>query len=243
MIKCISFDFDRTLTHVLPLTHHFIPKLLKDKGYEISVDDFIRSSIKLRKNLPSHLKDNFEIYGTLSREERRQFIFDYNLARIDNLNANSKISNYEQSKVWIVEQLMTSQKKMLYNDVVDTITKLNEEKYLLYILSGNHSDGIIEILEQAGILHLFEDIITVDKYNPMKIDNFEVLLKLTKLLPQEILHIGDDLKTDGKAIDYNINTIIIRRHHQLVFDGNENLSDYTVICKLSELFEYLKLID
>ncbi|NHK31274.1 MAG: HAD family hydrolase [Asgard group archaeon] len=239
MIKCISFDFDRTLTHVVPLTHHYIPKLLKEKGYEISVEDFVQSSIKLRRNLPDHLVGNFNIYGTLSREERRQFIFDYNIARIDHLNAQSKIKNYEKTRFWIVEQLMANQKKILYNDVVETITKLNEEKYLLYILSGNHSDGIIEILEQADILHYFEDIITVDKYNPMKTDNFTKLLELSKLLPQEILHIGDDLKTDGKAIDFNIKTMIIRRPLQLFFDGNENLSDYKVIHELSELLEYL----
>jgi FMN phosphatase YigB (HAD superfamily) len=241
MVKCISFDFDRTLTHVVPLTHHYIPKLLKEKGYEISIGDFVQSSIKLRRNLPEHLIHKFSLYGTLTQEERRQFIFDYNVARIDHLNAKSKIENYEQTKFWIVEQLMTNQKKILYNDVVETITKLNEEKYLLYILSGNHSDGIIEILEEAEILHFFEEIITVDKYNPMKTDNFTKLLELSDLQPQEILHIGDDLKTDGKAIDYNIKTMIIRRPHQLFFDRDENLSNFKVIHELTELLEYLNI--
>ncbi|NHJ39454.1 MAG: HAD family hydrolase [Asgard group archaeon] len=239
MIKCISFDFDRTLSHVVPLTHHYIPKLLKEKGLVISIEEFIEASIELRKNLPSHLVKNFDIYGTLSSEERKQFIFDYNLARIDNLKAQLKIKDYEQTKIWIVEQLMKNQKKILYDDVVETIKKLSEKNYRLFILSGNHSDGIIEILSQAEILHLFEDIITVDKYNSLKTDNFTILLEKTQLAPHEILHIGDDLQTDGKAINYKIKTLIIRRPHQLIFDENENIANYNVIIELSEIFDFL----
>ncbi|NHJ48259.1 MAG: HAD family hydrolase [Asgard group archaeon] len=239
MVKCISFDFDRTLSHVVPLTHFYIPKLLKEKGIEISVDEFVRSSINLRNNLPQSLVNRFAIYGTLSQAERRQFIYEYNMARIDNLNLDKEINELNEIKNWIVEKLMQNQKKLLYDDVISTIKLLKQDNYLLYIQSGNHSDGIIELLDEAGLLPLFEEIVTVDRFHPDKVENFRTILNLSKLNPKEILHIGDDLETDGKAVDYGINTVIIRRPKQLFFDDKHLLSNYKVISELSELLEYL----
>jgi HAD superfamily hydrolase (TIGR01549 family) len=235
MISCISFDFDRTLSHVVPLTHYYIPKLLNEKGIDISIEEFVNSSISLRNNLPEYLVERFAIYGTLSYADRRKFIYEYNVARIDNL----KVEVPDDTKNWIIEQLMQNQKKILYDDVGPTIKKLKEENYQLYILSGNHSDGIIELLDNAGSLPLFEDIITVDRFHPEKVDNFRTLLDLSKLKPNEILHIGDDLITDGKAIDYGINTVIIRRPRQLFFDDKYLLSNFKVISELSELHLHL----
>ncbi|MBN1327921.1 MAG: HAD family hydrolase [Candidatus Heimdallarchaeota archaeon] len=240
MIKCVSFDFDRTLSYVSPLTHFLIPELLKQKGFPISVEDFINNSILLRSNLPLHLKNKFDIFGTLSKEERALFIKEYNIARIDMLKLDSDPQEIVTLKDWLVEQLLTQQKKILYDDVIPTIKKLYQQNYKLYILSGNHSDGIIELLEEAKILQLFECIITVDKYHPKKTNNFQILLENTGLLPEEILHIGDDLNTDGLAAwKYDIQVIIIRRPHQIVFN-EDNLLNFKVINQLNEIFPYLE---
>jgi HAD superfamily hydrolase (TIGR01549 family) len=239
MIKCISFDFDRTLSHVVPPTHYYIPQLLAQKGVNISIDDFTKICIDLLDNLPSNLIQSYTLYGTLSQAERSQFIRNYNLARITLAYRHANVPIDNQHIQWILEQARQNQKKILYDDVVDLIKELKRQKYLLFILSGNHSDGIIELLDEVQILSDFEDIITVDKYHPLKVDNYKTLIEKTKLQPSEILHIGDDLRTDGKAADYGINTIIIRRPKQFLLDEEESLKNYKVITELSELLDHL----
>ncbi len=239
MIKCVSFDFDRTISHVTPLTHHFVPKLLAQKGINISVEQFMQHSISLRRNLPEHLVDRFSKYGTLPKAEREQFLKEYNRARVDMIDLTYSGDDLEELKNWLVEQIFLTQQKILYDDVVEIIIKLKQLDKKIYILSGNHSDGITEILDQAGILDSFEEIITVDKYHPEKIDNYQVLLDLSQLKPEEILHIGDDVITDGLGpAKHNINVLIIRREKQMVFfeDPDHN---FKTISNLQELFSFL----
>ncbi len=239
MIKGISFDFDRTIAHVTPLTHLFVPQLLAQKGITVSVEHFMEQCVYLRRNLPEHLQDRFDRYGTLAREDREQFLKEYNKARVEMIDLSGSEEEIEDLRNWLVEQIYLTQKKILYEDVVETITKLKNQGKKLYILSGNHSDGIIEILDQAGIHDLFDEIITVDKYNIKKIDNYPILLDYSQLKPEEILHIGDDVITDGFGpAKYNINVLIIRRDKQLVFFETPD-HDFKIIKNLYEIFDYL----
>ncbi|HUU79262.1 MAG TPA: HAD family hydrolase [candidate division Zixibacteria bacterium] len=241
MIKCVSFDFDRTLAHVTPLIHHLVPKLLAEKGIHISVEEFKEKCIEMRINLPSHIKESFSRFGTLPKDERNQFLMEYNKARIAVLNLDIEDKEeITELKNWLAKQIFITQKKILYEDVIPTIRKLDSLGMKQYILSGNHSDGIIELLEQAGIIDFFQELITVDKYSPRKVRNFKILLDHSKYLPEDILHIGDDIITDGfGSKGYNINSIIIRRPEQLVF-VKENENDFPVIAELSELFNFIK---
>ena len=239
MIKCVSFDFDRTIAHVTPLTHHFVPKLLAQKGINVSVEEFLQHSIYLRKNMPEHLVDRFSKYGTLPKEEREQFLKEYNRARVDMIDLTYSGDDLEELKNWLVEQIFSTQKKILYDDVVDTIIKLKKMGKKVYILSGNHSDGITEMLDQAGIFDSFEEIITVDKFFTEKTDNYQVLLDLTQLEPEEILHVGDDVMSDGFGpMKHNINVLIIRREKQMVvFEDPDH--NFKTITTLQELFDFL----
>ncbi len=239
MIKCISFDFDRTLAHVTPTTPDLIQRLLAQKGIIVTKDELKQGSSKVFQNLPENLKQQLNIFGTLSKEERIQFIKEYNKIRVDMLEIQNSCHDIEELKTWLANQIFIIQKKVLYDDVVETIKQLNRKKIKQYVLSGNHSDGIIELLEQNNIINFFEKIITVDKYNPQKIDNYKILLEHSKLQPSEILHVGDELKTDGiGARNYNLNVLIIRREEELVF--SENLDQrFNTISKLTELFNYI----
>jgi HAD superfamily hydrolase (TIGR01549 family) len=239
LIKCVSFDFDRTIAHVTPLTHHFVPELLAQKGINVSVEQFLQHSIYLRRNLPEYLADRFSKYGTLPREEREQFLKEYNSARVDMIDLTYSGDDLEELKNWLVEQIYLTQKKVLYDDVVDTIVKLKQLDKKIYILSGNHSDGITELLDQAGILDSFEEIITVDKYFPEKTDNYQVLLEKSQFEPEEILHIGDDVTSDGFGPKkHNINVLIIRREKQMVVFEDPN-NEFKTIITLQELFGFL----
>ena len=240
MIKCISFDFDSTLAHVIPKTHILIPKLLREKGYQVTLEDFRLQCIKLRNNIPLHLQDHYRRYGTLSKEERIAFLKKYNKARVDMLELSETAEEIDKLKNWLAEEIFKQQKKILYDDVTYTIEKLAKENYKLYILSGNHSEGIQELLQEAGIFDYFEELITVDKYNQKKIANFKVLLEHSNLSAEEILHIGDDYKTDGYGPkEFGIRSIIINRPEQLFYDSRDD-ETFPSITELSQLFPYLQ---
>ncbi len=239
MIKCISFDFDRTLAYVRPQTHHLVPKLLTEKGINISADEFLKKCVELRQNIPVHLQDHYFRFGSLSKKLRTAFLKEYNKARIDMLELSGDQKEVDTLKEWLTNQIYLQQNKVLYDDIVDVVKQLGNLGIRQYILSGNHSDGIIELLEKSNILQYFEEIITVDKYFDKKIANFRILLEHSHFSPQEILHIGDDLVTDGYGPrDYQIKSIIIRRSNQLDFLAKHD-ENFQVITKLNELVKFL----
>ncbi|MHA1155559.1 MAG: HAD family hydrolase [Candidatus Heimdallarchaeota archaeon] len=239
MIKCISFDFDRTLAHVKPHTHHLVPKLLAEKGIHVSIEEFQQKCAELRQNIPIHLQDHYLRFGCLSKELRDNFLKEYNKARIDLLELDGDQKEIEILKEWLTNQIYVQQKKILYDDVVSMIKKLSNLGLKQYILSGNHSDGIVQLLKESNILDYFEEIITVDKYNAKKIANFKILLEHSNFSPDKILHIGDDLKTDGYGPrGFQIKSIIIRRADQLVFLPKHDES-FQSITKLDELTRFL----
>ena len=161
-------------------------------------------------------------FGSLPKEERIQFNKVYNYERIKRLNLPGEKNEIEKITQWVVEKVFQTQKKVLYQDVKSTIENLAKMGKKLYILSGNHSDGIIELLKENQLLNYFEEIITVNKYNKLKADNFRILLDHTNASPKEIVHIGDDVITDGLgAKRFNIDAIIIRRESQLVYDNEQ----------------------
>lgn len=239
MIKCISFDFDRTLAHVQPQTHYLVPKLLAERGIHVSVDEFLQKCVEFRQNIPVHLQDYFNRFGTLSKELRDNFLKDYNKARIDLLELDGDQKEIEILKEWLTNQIHLQRKKILYDDVVSVVKKLGNLGIIQYILSGNHSDGIVQLLKESNILDYFEEIITVDKYSAKKIANFKILLEHSHFPPNKILHIGDDLVTDGFGPrGYQIKSIIIRRPNQLVFLEKHDESFQTIV-KLDELTKFL----
>ncbi|NHJ86155.1 MAG: HAD family hydrolase [Asgard group archaeon] len=238
-IKCISFDFDNTLAYVSPKTHILIPRLLRMKGYMISTEEFKESCITIRNNMPDHLAKKVIRFGSLPLEERQQFIKDYNYYRIDNLQLEGDKEDIERIKKWLVNQLNIRQRKVLYNDVKDVITELKNRHLKLYVISGNHSDGIIELLANDNLLIYFDDIISVDKFSIKKIDNYQVLLEKSKLRPDEIIHIGDDPHTDGIAPQkHGIKSIIIKRRGALR-SALISSDIYPTITKLTGIFHYI----
>ena len=240
MIKCISFDFDHTLGTVTPFTHHFIPELLKQYGYNVSITEFKQACKDLRDNIPENLKDRFIKFGTLPNEERINFLREYNKTRIDFLHLKCPPDDLEKLKNKVIEELLAKQKRVLYSDVYNTIIKLKKMNYKIYIVSGNHSDGIIDLLKNANLLSYFEELITVDRFKPNKIDNYEFLLNHAKVKPEEILHIGDEVKQDGYVPSkYNIQVLILRRKDELTFD-DDSQHNFPIINQLNDIFTYLK---
>jgi len=237
--KYLSFDFDRTIAYVTPLSHHIIPELLNEKGFSVTIDEFKKISEDLHTSPPEYLLDKYNRYGTMPNAERTQFNKEYNVARMNALGLPGL--EKENNKIFqlVIEEAYRIQKKILYDDVHSTILKLSQMGRQLYILSGNHSELITEILGENQLLEYFEEIITVDKFSAVKEENFQVLLDHSNASPREIVHIGDDVFSDGLgAKKFNIDSIIIRRESQLVYK-NEQEEQFPVITNLTELFDYV----
>ena len=133
LIKCISFDFDRTLAYVTPNTYELIPKLLTLKGIKVTSQEIIKGRSKVLQNLPDNLKQQRDIFGTLSKEDRIQFIREYNKLLIDMLNLQKPRDDIEGLKNWLAEQIFITQKKILYNDVVEVIKLLSGNNNIMMI--------------------------------------------------------------------------------------------------------------
>ncbi|MHA1434243.1 MAG: HAD family hydrolase [Candidatus Heimdallarchaeota archaeon] len=239
MYKCVSFDFDRTIAYVTPLSHHIIPELLNKKGFNVTIEDFKKISEDLHTSPPEYLLDEYNRFGTMPNAERTRFSREYKVARVRALKLPG--SESENNKIFqsVIEETYRIQKKVLYDDVQSTVVKLSQMEKQLYILSGNHSNLITEILDENQLLKHFKEIITVDKFSPVKEENFQVLLDHSNISPKEIVHIGDDVISDGLgAKKFNIDSIIIRRKSQLVYN-NEQEDQFPVITNLSELFDYV----
>jgi HAD superfamily hydrolase (TIGR01549 family) len=240
MITCISFDFDATLAYKHPRSHFLIPQLCKEKNIHLTTEDYCKKSCEMQRNLPAEWLERLKRFGILDSEERKQLIFDYNRMLLDYLGIPDSSSNGEYIKEWIINQWSQKQRKILYDDVSETIKELKKRGLKLYILSGNHSQGITTLLDEANILSFFEEIITVDKYNIMKVKNFKILLNHSQESPENILHIGDSLETDAKgAQNFSIEPIIIRREDELVYDYNRVPHSFKTINRLEELFAIL----
>lgn len=239
MYKCISFDFDRTIAYVTPRTHHIIPELLNKKGFNVRIEDFKKIAEDLHTSPPDYLLDDYNRYGTMSSTERIRFNREYNVARMRALKLPGSESENNKIFLSVIEEVQLIQKKVLYDDVKSTIEKLSQMERQLYILSGNHSDVITEILADKKLLEYFVEIITVNKFSSVKEENYQVLLDLSNASPKEIVQIGDDVFSDGLgAKKFNINSIIIRRESQLVYK-NEQEDQFPVITNLTQLFDYI----
>lgn len=240
LIKCVSFDFDRTLAHVVPPTHHLFSRVLQEKGLPLSPESIAQKFIKFRQALPPSLKTQLQKYGRLSSSDRIKFLREYNKARFYYLGLTGSDDELAEIQQLIVQQLFQQQKKLLYDDVHDMIVNLKDHRKKLFVLSGNHSDSISEILADAGILNHFEEVITVDKYSLRKIDNFQQLIHKSGFSPQEILHVGDDLVTDGHGPrKYGIHSLLIHRDDQIIYHEITDDS-FVIIQQLEDLYNYLE---
>lgn len=125
----------------------------------------------------------------------------------------------------------------LYEDVIPVLREL-KQKYRLIAVSNGNAD-----INRVGLGHLFECSWSAADAGVQKpvADIFHSLLDKLELLPTEVIHVGDDPKTDIQgAHNANIRSIWINRNHQ---PWPENISPpFMEINDLTKLPEILKAL-
>jgi YjjG family noncanonical pyrimidine nucleotidase len=100
-------------------------------------------------------------------------------------------------------------KNALIDGAIEVLDYL-KPNYKLHILSNGHTELQTQKMMSSGILHYFEELITVDKAKALKPDKaiFDYALKCTNASLSMSLMIGDNYEADIKgAINANFDTV------------------------------------
>ena len=127
-------------------------------------------------------------------------------------------------------------KKALIEGAIEVLEYL-KPNYQLHILSNGHQELQAQKMQNSGILHYFEEHITVDKANALKPDKaiFEYALKCTNASLSNSLMIGDNYEADIKGA-------LNAKFHAVFYNpaGEETVEKPTFdIVKLIELKRFL----
>jgi len=123
-----------------------------------------------------------------------------------------------------------------YTDVPECLKKLKSANLRLFAFSNGSAADVTGLLENAGILHFFEDVVSVDdvktfKPNPEVYEYFLQKSKSSKT--NSWLISGNPFDVIG-AISYGMNSVWVQRNPDDVFD-TWNIQPTRTISSLQEL--------
>jgi putative hydrolase of the HAD superfamily len=136
----------------------------------------------------------------------------------------------------VINEYMDKTKWFIYDDVIETLEKTNNNGYKNYILS-NHIPRLTEIVENVGLKNYFNGIYSSANigYEKPNIKIYEYVLKELKTNKNNCIIIGDSFKADIKGGENSgIKSILVR---------NENIENYKWYCKdLRSIMEKIREI-
>jgi len=221
----ILWDFDGTLAYRDGMWSGTFLSLLKK--YDIKnipmEDEWILNKIKpyLNKGFTWH---NYEYSHKELFNEKTWYGYYENLFYeiLINIGIMGKQAN-EISKN-VINEYMDKTKWYIYDDVIETLEKMNRNNYRNYILS-NHVPKLNKIVENIGLKNYFIKIYSSANIGYEKPNKkiYEYVLKDLGINKNDCIIIGDSYKADiigGKNIE--IKSILVR---------SENTENYKWYCK------------
>ncbi|MFQ5976594.1 MAG: HAD family hydrolase [Candidatus Heimdallarchaeota archaeon] len=237
MISCVSLDFDWTLAEMRPQTYEIYYEVLQEFGYAIDLETIKQRFTEAIDDLSNSLQEKILEYARLSPEEQRELLRTFNYMRLRRLDIESE-EELETCLEAIEKQTQVQQRRVLYEDVQNTLENLRERNIDLYIISGNTSSRIEGVLRQNGVFELFREILTPDNCNMLKSEIYSLLPRKTGLSPEMILHCGDHEQDDVEAANaHGLQAVLIRRpSHYYQKIANDA---FPVIRGLDELLKFI----
>lgn len=231
MLPIVSFDYDWTLVYAQPLTIEVFYNVLQEKGFSVTLNEIKRAFIKFETHVPNKylrikntlkiLSERDNLYIIAYYVERLKLLKIFEITNGENITSN-ELSELERIGEEILRTGRSVQQPRLYDDVIPLIEELHEKDTRLFIVSANNNERISKILKKYEMFDHFEDIITPDKTNLNKEENFKFLLE-RRSSNEPIVHIGDDYSSDGIAAqEFGINPVIIRRANHFLFNRVDN---------------------
>ena len=180
MYKAIFIDIDDTLLDYVPCCR---------EAYDTAMPDH-----------PEHFQLFFDIAGRLFSEAKHG---KHTIAEVMDLYPNEFMASigYPQESVEPFTRAFRAawgKTHTLVPEAKEMLDALKDKGYRLFAASNSFAHLQRSRLEQAGILHYFEDTyISMDKgYDKPDIRFFEEALRRSGLQPSEVLMIGDSMTTD-----------------------------------------------
>ena len=125
----------------------------------------------------------------------------------------------------------------VFPDVIEALENLNAADYGLYAFSNGTADAVKSLLEHAGILRYFIDVISVDEiktFKPGPAVYHHLLKRCNSTAESSWLISGNAFDVMG-AKSAGLRGIWLQRSSSTVFDSWEGLSADATISKLSGL--------
>jgi YjjG family noncanonical pyrimidine nucleotidase len=201
--KHLFFDLDHTLWDFEKNAHDCLLELYKHFNFNaLGVED---ASVFCEK----FSEANQYYWAMLERKEitveqlrRRRFV-----AAFEKLDIHIEEALGLEMTAVFIELLPT--KKGLIEGAIEVLDYL-KPNYQLHILSNGYHELQAHKMQNSGILHYFEELITVDKAKALKPDKaiFEYALKCTNASLSSSLMIGDNYEADIKgALNANFDAV------------------------------------
>jgi putative hydrolase of the HAD superfamily len=192
--KAIFFDAMGTLFRLTHSVGHHYALVGNEIGLKLNAAEFDRAFVKAWDSMPKRppIDDPREDDDKGWWRELVECVLNEVAPKLDELDRDNffeiAYEHFAETGVW-----------ELYPEVVDVLEKLSP-RFQLAVVS-NFDGRLRMILEQLGISRFFKHVfisseIGADKPDP---EIFRRALKLIRLKPNEVLHVGDDPERDWKA--------------------------------------------
>jgi putative hydrolase of the HAD superfamily len=241
MIRLIAFDLDDTLYNATWLVNKSRLggiQLMVEKGLKIKdIDKAVTVLNKVVKDYGSNHSKHYDIF--LQLIQKRPDIVE---------NSNFNIPKYVATGIIGYHKIKVRYLKA-YRDVKSFLERMKELKFKLAIFSDGIAVKQYEKLLRMNIVNFFDYIFISDEIGFTKPDPrfFNHCINELKLLPSEIIYIGDRLDKDIlPANNIGINTVLIHRGGK--YDPNIHKIEKVTqpdfeIHSLKELFKIIENIN
>jgi 2-haloacid dehalogenase len=181
--------------------------------------------IKLRE----FIGNKAEEFSHVWREKQLEYSFRRGLMRTYETFGVCTSQALDYTNAYLGMELTAEQKAELlveyrnlpaFNDVKESLEGLKAAGHALYAFSNGTSDAVEGLLAAAGILDLFDGVVSVDdqqtfKPNP---DVYEHLLNATAASARDTWLISCNPFDVIGAVAYGLNSTWVRRSNKLIFD-------------------------
>ncbi len=192
-IELVSFDAGGTLLYPYPSVGQQYAKALAEFGLEADPETienrFGQVFREASHNKRTRVDENAEYL--FWRDVVQKTFKDICPAEHFDQLYNNLFRRFTSSKVW-----------KLFDDTIETLEGLLENRYRLVVLS-NADSRFYTVFEEFGLVKYFEEIFISSQIGYEKPDRkaFQIVEENTSVHPENILHVGDSEHHDGNGAE------------------------------------------
>lgn len=196
--KVISFDLWETLVYSNPEYKRLRTEYIQSVCPNLTLDDINTICRIVKRDLDSSVE-----------EHGLSFTSEESLSILATKLAGNRIDKTEF--IYNIKKIFLDNLPLLYPETLDTLKTLSEQGYILCLSSNTlfiDNITITRALFKLGITKYFDASVFSDElgYSKPHINFFKEIQIKTSSLKYEILHVGDNKKTDVQgALNYGIN--------------------------------------